>query len=1729
LNRDSATFDIRRKKEFQKKPFSKANTASNFTNQNSYSIEHDNRQTGSVTQNSQKRKDSMNIYDIHRDQKVHRPSSKMKVFDRNGKIYMVSRTVLTEEDPRNSQDQDLKGSVTSLQINSQKLDNLELYVDKKDRMNFKMSGFLRDHLKHTSNYELDQSNHKEIETSELDSFAKECIQEEELINQKKKKKMKMKAKKGHKRSKTGVITRNIIERKPDRENLGTLLLSDENLKEEIKKRNQVIINNKKKGKIKHFEILEDEIEDKEVERMVFTNQKNVKGKVFDLFDDYDEKSNKMSEKSVEKRVNVSKKYDSGTNFFIQHKGQGQNKVIKNFELIIPEHDIQSSETFEKKIQIDNEIFSGQMSEKELGIKDSNLYQKSSNEVDSERNLLYHRFNASELKKNNRPNEKQGWVESQIKIKKEKIELGGKGSYSVRMMEDLKNFNKNLKKNDHEKRKIEDKKRRMQLKKKRDLNNKIKKKRGHKRNVHSEQLNDYFRDIVKKNNYPIEVKQTHQNMTPDISRNNSLNQSMDEANIKESREQKIEKSIQQTEDSNTNPFQNGETSQSKHIQISYENIRSSSQLTNVKQIITPKNHQLKSSFNFEQSQQEEVQIKKSQTNKTIDKKIRRNTKDKVNSFTNLIQHDLEKKGKEKNIKVNIDQLSNVESVASDSSSSESKIVELKRRRKMKKIKQKLINSKSVFLEDKDQNKYGSNRVKPRKINFMDPEDESDMQFIKHKYSDKADLDNFEKKNKEQIKIFNESHAQLTPKKSLNSDIRILSRASRKRDSDGKSQGRKDSLPMQTQEIIPQKRDVNIPKHMPSGSNLRVKHETRNSSNNGSLGNPSFAQGSRNSKISITITHKSSKNSEINNNIIISHSLQNSGIHSKNLSNQNIFKIESPDINSNQLSPSREIEIELTENAQAYPIEKNLDDLRTMNKKNMTFNPNEQGDAQILKNNLPSKEACLDVAIPQIRSSFEDSMASYQSEEYVKNPSEQQITENTFGYGMEAVIKQVTPKNVFADSLSSFGPKSKNTPKNKAYNIDYSDPKSVSQNSLNVSKKNKQISNNNHTEFYYEREHIGNGDSSYKFSNSDNSSRLKNITPTSNSRDALRSSNNESIEIGSRRRSKFMRDVLRGKLNSPVRKIRELSEEKEQIKPKKSQPTERNDNKMKVVDSKGSKNLRNSELVSMKKKHNRRKRTQLYDNKSAMMMLERSKKISQHNSPVRKVISRRGTNESKRQGKKTVRSKKSSVSKLYKQKKQVLVMKSRGNKAGRKHLDFVNVSHEGSTIEDKKRSSKNSRSRRRGTLSRETSKQNSITRQSQKKQSTVDKKKYSRKNQTKGKKNLKKKREKSKKDSYKMDSKMKGSRKNSTQIKESRKDKAGKKNSSKNKQKQTGKKKKHGSLLDSKQMKRVLEMKIMKYSTLGKVIETSLEFYNLKRMLGEGSYAKVHLGVSALCNKKVAIKLYEKAKIKTRSSSERIFTEIGILRRMNHRNIVNFIEIFQNPKYIFIVLEYANGGDLLNYLKTKGKFKEHEYRKILQQIIDALEYIHEHKILHRDIKLDNVLLTKSGLVKICDFGISRKMNRNDLVFEHIGTPAYIAPEIVKEKGYNGFGADIWSLGVMTYMALTGNVPFKGNTIEELHQSILKKEVVFSDKVNLSSAMKKAIKGMLIKDPRRRMTLKEICKILDLRPTLNQKKEKDYADDEIVSEIKSYGYPESMIKESLKNDMINHITALYKLLKN
>lgn len=201
-------------------------------------------------------------------------------------------------------------------------------------------------------------------------------------------------------------------------------------------------------------------------------------------------------------------------------------------------------------------------------------------------------------------------------------------------------------------------------------------------------------------------------------------------------------------------------------------------------------------------------------------------------------------------------------------------------------------------------------------------------------------------------------------------------------------------------------------------------------------------------------------------------------------------------------------------------------------------------------------------------------------------------------------------------------------------------------------------------------------------------------------------------------------------------------------------------------------------------------------------------------------------------------------------------------------------------------------------------------------------------------------------------------------------------------------------------------LTEYSHIHKTVpKTTLQFYKIIKLLGRGSFGKVHLGIHLLTRKRVAIKCIDKQYILEEKAQAKVIQEIKILRGLSHKNIIKILEVFENKKYVFIVTDYAAKGDVLQYMKEHGIFKESKAKYIAAQILNGLQYIHEKNILHRDVKLDNILLDKDFKVRICDFGVSRTMpKQSQMIKERCGTPAYIAPEIIKNQGYSGFLADV-----------------------------------------------------------------------------------------------------------------------------
>lgn len=253
------------------------------------------------------------------------------------------------------------------------------------------------------------------------------------------------------------------------------------------------------------------------------------------------------------------------------------------------------------------------------------------------------------------------------------------------------------------------------------------------------------------------------------------------------------------------------------------------------------------------------------------------------------------------------------------------------------------------------------------------------------------------------------------------------------------------------------------------------------------------------------------------------------------------------------------------------------------------------------------------------------------------------------------------------------------------------------------------------------------------------------------------------------------------------------------------------------------------------------------------------------------------------------------------------------------------------------------------------------------------------------------------------------------------------------------------------------------------DTRIDFYRIGRILGAGAFGKVNLGMHKLTGKLVAIKSIKKAYLKDEESKKKLMQEFSILKNLRHPNIIRLYESFETEKHTLIVMELCSGGDLLNYITKRKRLSEDLAKFVFKALINGLTHCHRHGVLHRDIKLDNVLINTEGELKICDFGVSKAMRKGEVITQRCGTPAYIAPEILKGKGYKGFASDYWSAGVALYAMLYGTVPFKSTSVKDLYQIILKKKIALKDDV--SEEARDLLMKLLERNPRRRLSSEEI----------------------------------------------------------
>ncbi|KAM9780988.1 serine/threonine-protein kinase 36-like isoform 2-T2 [Syngnathus typhle] len=245
------------------------------------------------------------------------------------------------------------------------------------------------------------------------------------------------------------------------------------------------------------------------------------------------------------------------------------------------------------------------------------------------------------------------------------------------------------------------------------------------------------------------------------------------------------------------------------------------------------------------------------------------------------------------------------------------------------------------------------------------------------------------------------------------------------------------------------------------------------------------------------------------------------------------------------------------------------------------------------------------------------------------------------------------------------------------------------------------------------------------------------------------------------------------------------------------------------------------------------------------------------------------------------------------------------------------------------------------------------------------------------------------------------------------------------------------------------------------------YHVLELVGEGSFGRVHKGMKKFTGQVVALKFMPKM---GRSSKElqSLKKEIEIMSNLQHPNIVKFYDSFETETEVVVVTEYAE-GQLFQIIEDDGSLPENQVCEIACQLVSALYYLHSRRILHRDMKPQNILFDKNGVVKLCDFGFARAMSVSTMVLTSIkGTPLYMSPELVAEKPYD-HTADLWSLGCILYELLTGVPPFYTNSIFHLVQLIVKDPIKWPD--TMSSTCMSFLKGLLTKDPQKRLSWPEL----------------------------------------------------------
>ncbi|KAM9551360.1 MAP/microtubule affinity-regulating kinase 3-like isoform 2-T3 [Salvelinus alpinus] len=309
------------------------------------------------------------------------------------------------------------------------------------------------------------------------------------------------------------------------------------------------------------------------------------------------------------------------------------------------------------------------------------------------------------------------------------------------------------------------------------------------------------------------------------------------------------------------------------------------------------------------------------------------------------------------------------------------------------------------------------------------------------------------------------------------------------------------------------------------------------------------------------------------------------------------------------------------------------------------------------------------------------------------------------------------------------------------------------------------------------------------------------------------------------------------------------------------------------------------------------------------------------------------------------------------------------------------------------------------------------------------------------------------------------------------------------------------------------------------------YRLLKTIGKGNFAKVKLARHVLTGREVAIKIIDKTQMNP-TSLQKLFREVRIMKILNHPNIVKLFEVIETEKTLYLVMEYASGGEVFDYLVAHGRMKEKEARAKFRQIVSAVQYCHQKKIVHRDLKAENLLLDADMNIKIADFGFSNEFTMGSKLDTFCGSPPYAAPELFQGKKYDGPEVDVWSLGVILYTLVSGSLPFDGQNLKELRERVLRGK--YRIPFYMSTDCENLLKRFLVLNPSKRGTLEQIMKDRWINAGLEENElkpfmepEQDITDQKRIDIMVEMGYTQEEVTESLTKMKYDEITATYLLL--